>query len=336
MKRSIVALSLIVAFAVSSSSLARAACDPAGADAVDVANARAAVAANCDCAGATSHGAYVKCAGTQATATLVNAGCASTVKRCASRSTCGRPGYVTCCRTNSKGVTKCSIKKGAAKCKAPNGGSACAGILSSCCDACQPGGCVGTTTSTSTSVTSSTCTSTTLPQPCQPVGGGFCGGACSTGQTCQDDGMGGCSCVGPPVACGDSNHAVCSTGVCPVGESCNLIVDNAQCGIVHCGCDVVPTTTSTTSTSVTSSTCTSTTTFPPCHSFGGGFCGGACSTGQTCQDDGSGTNCTCVGPPVDCGLSHPAVCSTGVCPVGQTCGLVVVNAQCGIVHCGCN
>lgn len=248
MKRSIVVLSLTLASAMSFASRAQAACDTAGADAADVAAARAAVAANCDCAGAVSHGAYLSCAGGKASATLVNHGCVGAVKRCAARSTCGRPGFVTCCRTNAKGVTKCSIKKDATKCKAPQGGSACAGTLSSCCDACQNGGCVvptttsssSTSTSTSTSstssVSSSTCTSTTTFPPCHVGFGGFCGGACSTGQTCQDDGLGGCSCVGPPVPCDLSNHSVCSTGVCPDGQTCGLIVDNAQCGIVHCGC----------------------------------------------------------------------------------------------------
>jgi hypothetical protein len=43
-----------------------AACDPTtDPDKTDIANARAAVAANCSCAGATSHGAYVSCAAQQ-------------------------------------------------------------------------------------------------------------------------------------------------------------------------------------------------------------------------------------------------------------------------------
>jgi hypothetical protein len=107
----------------------------------------------------------------------------------------------------------------------------------------------------------------------------------------------------------------------------------------------VPTTTSssststststTTSSSVSNPTCTSTTTFPPCQSFGGGFCGGACSTGQTCQDDGAG-GCSCVGPPVPCDQSNPSVCSTGTCSAGLSCHLIVIDAQCGIVVCGCS
>src|SRR5260370_14108371 len=74
-------------------------CDPTtDPDKSDIANARAAVAANCNCTGATSHGAYVSCAAQQANAVLVNKSCAGSVKKCASHSICGNPtGAVTCC-----------------------------------------------------------------------------------------------------------------------------------------------------------------------------------------------------------------------------------------------
>lgn len=141
-------------------------CDPSvEPDMSDVANARVAVAAACDCASATSHGAYVKCAATTANATLVNKSCASAIKKCAGKSTCGKPTAVTCCRTNSKGKTSCSIKSTAVKCTAPKGGSACVGSFQSCCDACTTTGCATSTTSsstTSTSVVTSTTTSTTI------------------------------------------------------------------------------------------------------------------------------------------------------------------------------
>src|SRR6266404_714437 len=94
-------------------------CDPSGADAADVAIARAAVAANCDCAGATSHGQYVSCASSQSRLALTNQSCHGAVVKCAARSTCGKPGFVTCCRTTAKGVTKCSTKSSPDRCKAP-------------------------------------------------------------------------------------------------------------------------------------------------------------------------------------------------------------------------
>lgn len=131
-----------VAFVVASATLTYAKkCDPTGADAADVANARAAVAANCDCAGATKHGSYVSCAATQAKATLVNPSCKGAVVKCAAHSVCGKSGFVTCCQTNAKGVTKCKTKSSAAACKVPKGGAACVGLHSSCCDACTASGC---------------------------------------------------------------------------------------------------------------------------------------------------------------------------------------------------
>src|SRR5437773_6341851 len=79
-------------------------CDPTtDPDKSDIANARAAVAANCDCAGATTHGAYVLCASQQANTVLVNEGCAGFVRRCAIHSTCGKPGAVTCYSTTTAG-----------------------------------------------------------------------------------------------------------------------------------------------------------------------------------------------------------------------------------------
>jgi hypothetical protein len=78
------------------------ACDPTtDPDKTDIANARAVAAAHCNCAGAASHGAYVSCAADQATTVLTNKSCAGFVKKCASHSTCGKPGAVTCCLTTS-------------------------------------------------------------------------------------------------------------------------------------------------------------------------------------------------------------------------------------------
>jgi len=131
------ALSLIVLGAQRSA----AQCDPAGADAADVAAARAAVEANCDCAGARNHGAFVSCAAHTAKATLANRSCQGVVVSCAANSTCGKPGFVTCCRTTATGTTSCSIKSSASHCVPPAGGSACVGNFASCCDACTAGGC---------------------------------------------------------------------------------------------------------------------------------------------------------------------------------------------------
>jgi len=112
----------------------QAACDPSSdPDKSDIANARAAVAANCDCIGAASRGAYVRCAVEQADATLQNPTCRGAVERCAARSTCGKPGFVTCCQTTSAGLPKCKVTRDAEHCTQRAG-------CTSCCDACPAPG----------------------------------------------------------------------------------------------------------------------------------------------------------------------------------------------------
>ena len=175
---------LALSFLVAASSVGFAKCDPStDPDKTDVANARAAVETNCDCIGAPSRKEYVRCAKQQADAVLVNKSCTSSVKRCAERSSCGKVGFQTCCRT-ANGRTKCSVKI-IGTCTAPKGGSACAGLSSSCCDACTAGGCATpTTTSTTTTTTSSVTSTSVLPpctalnQPCGPPCGPF-GGRCA-------------------------------------------------------------------------------------------------------------------------------------------------------------
>lgn len=123
---------------------ARAACT----DAAAVAATRAAADAACPCASATNHGQYVKCVAGVAKAAAASGSlpkeCKGAVVKCAARSTCGKPGFVTCCQTKTtpKGtVTKCSTKNSATACKAPKGGTACVGLHPSCCDACTSTGC---------------------------------------------------------------------------------------------------------------------------------------------------------------------------------------------------
>ena len=66
--------------------------------------------------------------------------CKAQVMQCASRSTCGRPGWVTCCRTDVRLRSSCSTKRNASRCRPPSAGRACVGTTVSCCDACNPDG----------------------------------------------------------------------------------------------------------------------------------------------------------------------------------------------------
>lgn len=176
------AASVVIAlsFLLATRSVAGATCDPTTEpDKSDIANARAQIATDCACAQVVKHGTYVHCAGVNAANLLANKDCRGEVTKCESRSTCGRPGFETCCRT-THGRTKCSIKR-TGRCHAPQGGSACTGTFASCCDACTNGGCAGTTTSSITTSTTSSITTTTaqcsVPGPC----GGVCppfGGQC--------------------------------------------------------------------------------------------------------------------------------------------------------------
>lgn len=117
-----------------------------------VAATRTMVDAQCPCATATSHREYVKCVAVATKSAMASGSlpkqCRRAVVHCAAQSTCGRPGFVSCCRTTAKGVAKCSIKPDARKCTAPKGGAGCVKSVASCCDACSAGGCPVSTTTT--------------------------------------------------------------------------------------------------------------------------------------------------------------------------------------------
>ena len=123
-------------------SQAQAKCGDNVGDEAAVAAARAAANAACDCDSFTNHGQYVKCvkdiaiARTKTDPPLLPKNCKGSVIKCAAKSTCGKPGFVTCCKTSSTGKVKCSTKPNASKCTPPSNGSACVSGQSSCCDAC--------------------------------------------------------------------------------------------------------------------------------------------------------------------------------------------------------
>jgi hypothetical protein len=105
--------------------------------------ARQRVQSQCDCEGAGNHGAYVKCAKDIAKersslspddADYLPKSCKGAVTRCAAKSTCGKPGFVTCCIEKANGTTKCKTTKSAQKCT-DKGGTP--GTCTSCCDACS-------------------------------------------------------------------------------------------------------------------------------------------------------------------------------------------------------
>ena len=125
-------------------SQAQAKCGDAVGDDAAVAAARVQANADCPCASFDNHGQYVKCVKGVAIARADNMtlpkNCKGSVIKCAAKSTCGKPGFVTCCKTTATGKVKCATKPSAAKCTPPSGGSACVSGQSSCCDACLANG----------------------------------------------------------------------------------------------------------------------------------------------------------------------------------------------------
>jgi len=145
---------------LASSNLVFASCRTDDPDGSQTAAARATADQTCSSMGmgcdSGNHGGYVSCvanvANDLATAGTLPTTCKGAVKKCAAKSTCGKPGFVTCCLTNpNTGTASCKIRKDAASCAAKNG---TAGTCTSCCDACPAPGsgpsCPAPTTTTTT------------------------------------------------------------------------------------------------------------------------------------------------------------------------------------------
>lgn len=111
---------------------------------------RQAAEAQCACRAATRHRSYMSCVSRVAHEAVVSGAlsrrCKAAVMSCAQRSVCGKPDYVTCCRTTPKGTTTCAIRRSARACLAhpPQGGHSYLSSFSSVCDACPGGVCTST------------------------------------------------------------------------------------------------------------------------------------------------------------------------------------------------
>jgi hypothetical protein len=220
--RGLLVLSLL---GVAGESLGKCGDDPGDAEAV--AEARAQVDADCDCAGVPDRATFVRCAalvaGQRAGLGLLPPECRGAVRRCAARSTCGRPGAVTCCIPRG-GVIRCRTTKDAARCAARGGTP---GTCPSCCDACTTG-CAPTstsTTSTSTTTTTTTSTTTTTLPPCDSALAPQCNGACFPGEVCLDAG-GTCFCFANN--CSGGSFPQCD-GTCPAGSQCFNFLTSCEC-----------------------------------------------------------------------------------------------------------
>lgn len=226
-----VLLALVLSAPLTGAALAK--CGDDSADAQAVAEARAQIEGDCNCVGATTHGAYVRCAlgvvKARVAAGTLPASCKREVRRCAARSTCGKPGFVTCCLGGPE--PHCRTMKDEATC---TGKSGTGGACRSCCDACGAGGCVQPTTTTSST---STTTTTTIPcadaSPSYPI----CAGGCGEAEVCQaighPGGVGECLCVPADTSC-DTVAYQCVLGTCAPGEVCKVQVGN-DCACLPAG-----------------------------------------------------------------------------------------------------
>ena len=138
-KRAVVSAALAASLVLGIARAGHAGCGKDPGDNQKVIDARAAAEQTCGpCASATDHGQYVSCVAGVANQRVQNgqlpANCKGKVKKCAAKSNCGKPGFVTCCVTSAKGV-KCKLKSSATKCT-DKGGTVNANP--SCCSFTQP------------------------------------------------------------------------------------------------------------------------------------------------------------------------------------------------------
>lgn len=350
---------------------AGAACGDQSIDGIAVTLARAAAESICDCAGATSRTAYTSCAldviASRVADGQLRADCERAVRRCVRKSTCGRPGAVTCCRTTARGDVRCGIKRDASRCRARRGGSACAGPGTSCCDGCAGAPCIPTTTSTTSSTTTST------------LGAGSCGntfplcnGSCPEGEYCTQNGPGSaclcalvpaetcgsapyptcdgtctgsgvcgpvqiytsvsgtvslCACLDPTATCTGSFNDGMCPGVCPAGKVCYGEPEPA--GLGNCvGC--LPLNVPTTTATIPSTTTTTIAPSPCGDTFP--LCNGNCPPGEYCGPDGGGSSCLCTPLPAEtCGGATYPTCD-GTCNGSGVCGPVrIYTIMTGVV-----
>jgi hypothetical protein len=119
-------------------------CDAAGTDAAALAQARTAVHRTCSCASTTRGTDWRRCVRGALTPLEADAGlspaCERHVRHIETRSTCGRPGKVVCCRTFANGRTAAMLRRDG-HCTAPRTGSACESPSPYVADSCTLDGC---------------------------------------------------------------------------------------------------------------------------------------------------------------------------------------------------
>jgi hypothetical protein len=138
-------------------------------DAAAVEQARVTIQQTCGCMqGGSTHRAYMRCVksalkAAELPALVLQRPCRNAVMRCESKSICGQPDAVVCCKTKKSGRVVASVRKSAKKCKTATACGATRGLYSTF-DACGPtGGCAPLGATTTTTPTAATTTTTVAP-----------------------------------------------------------------------------------------------------------------------------------------------------------------------------
>jgi hypothetical protein len=189
---------------------ARAACDASGTDAAVLATAHASIDAACPCQTADSPSAYRHCARQIVRALVSGASlprtCSQEASRYATKSVCGRPGAVVCCRVRDNGRVSHRVFADPAACVDGSRLNACISDWQSVVTGCNASGCV--------------------PSP-------VCGNAIvEPGEDCDppDLYMLTCDASCHVVAC-ETVPAACGNGIIEAGEACE------PPGVASCGRD---------------------------------------------------------------------------------------------------
>ncbi len=212
--------------------VAHAACDTA-ANASALAGARDAIDAACPCAAATKRGDYVKCAkpvlAARIAGGMLTKTCKSEALKHATKSVCGRPGAVVCCRVKTNGKTSHKIAKEPATCVSTPALTACTSVYPSVPTGCDATGCLSPECGNGVleqgegcePPNTLECNASCHPIPCDPPLTSCGNGVVDGGEACEPPGAGACdwSCQSTGCAAGGpvELHVACAAAGATVG-----------------------------------------------------------------------------------------------------------------------